>query len=181
MKSTLKIDYERGHESFPVIKIITPLQPQPLVDPTPGYSTDTEEDVRDKLTLDFLHSPYKVDRNYFFELKSYFPIANGNLTTIGAIDEKDLLHRFKHAILYRFVPYLDLVKINRGEISNKAPSEVQSTVEENFRKSHDKYIQINAFFNYLDKVGYCTWEEQQSDLEQADKNSTNWDNVKHRV
>lgn len=139
MKSTLKIDYERGQENPPVIKIIIPDSESPVKEPTPGYFTkiNDDEDVRDKLLRDFLHSPGYDEPNSFFEVKTSFPVEGHRLTTIGPIKYDRLFYVFKHAIINTIIPYDDIIHINTED--GLAGSVAVAT--------HQK---IKEFFDYID-------------------------------
>lgn len=160
MNARIKIDYERGLQNHPVIKIIRPAENK-LLPTTPGSNEDIEEDVQDRLVTDLLHSPCKVDPNEFFEIKSNFPVDGGpRITTIGAIQEEDILYRFRHAILNRYVPYNDIVDINRDiGLTSRITSDVFL-----YKKSRNQYFElfqrIHQFFNWLDETKQAAWVER---------------------
>lgn len=147
MESTLKIDYSgRGVHGIPVIKIVQPLY---LVEST---NNEAIEDVRDRLISEFLHTPCMVHRNHFFRLDTYGgPIPTGkqndkkiSVTTISAIEEGQMFHTFKHAILDRLISYDNLVEINEFERSSSNINGFGKTPLD-----YDKYLQIKQFFDWL--------------------------------
>lgn len=160
MKSRIKIDYERGVRNNPVIKIITP--PQELLFPptSPGGSEDIEEEVQDRLIADLLHSPCHVDPNNFFEVKTTFPLDSGaRLTTIGAVQEEDILYTFRHAVLNRYIPYNDIVEINREfGFNSRGMDGLNEAQNENVNFS--KFKKIHQFFDWLDVTEQAAWVER---------------------
>ncbi len=160
MKSTLKIDYDRGQENYSVIKIVIPDKPPHPIKcgETPGFAEDIDEDVRDKLIQDLLHTPCWSQPNHFFEVKTTFPIESGRLTTIGAILEDRLFYTFRHAIINRIVPYDTIIATNiekNKNIANKDPLNGR----ENYHKEH-LLNKIDEFFDWLDKQEYASFEER---------------------
>lgn len=158
MKSTLKIDYERGQENLPVIKIVIPDKPpHPFKNgDTPGYSEDIDEDVRDKLIRDLLHTPLYEQPNSLFEVKTTFPIESGRLTTIGAVSEEILFYSFRHSILNRIIPYDTLIDFNQDKAPTKTAMELKTGDSENYLK----WKKINEFFDWLDKQEYASFIER---------------------
>lgn len=153
MKSTIKIDYERGKSHTPVIKIIIP-DWEKTPNENPGDLED--DDPRDGLVRDLLHPPCMAAPSGFFEIKTTFPVGNSTLTTIGAIEEENLLRRFKTAILSRYIPYSSIVKSNDilrsdGFNSNIDPVPVH----------YDRYLKIHSFFDWLNQTERPEWEKQQ--------------------
>lgn len=154
MKSTIKIDYERSFERTPVIKIIIPYLEKDN-NGTPGDLDD--DDVRDGLVRDLIQSPCMASPNHFFEVKTTFPIGDhSRLTTIGAIIEGDLMYRFRHAILNRFVSYAELVACN--EIKRTDDFDTNTYPVPLY---YDRFVKINDFFDWLDKTERPAWEKQQ--------------------
>lgn len=153
MKSRIKIDYERGAHNHPVIKIITPLKQKPMrLLESPLSNEDVEEDVQDRLISDLLHSPDQVDPNSFFSIKSKFPLDDGLLlTTIGAIQEVDILYQFRHAILNRYIPYNDIVALNKAcdfQFPVVSASGIDKCKSTNYY--FNTFKKIHEFFDYLD-------------------------------
>lgn len=150
MESTLKIDYSgRGVHGIPVIKIIQPVH---LVEST---NNEAIEDVRDRLIAEFLHTPSMVNRNHFFRLDTYGPLPTGKenikpiaVTTISAIEEGQMFHTFKHAILDRLISYDNLVEINEFKNSIVINPE-QSGNHGPVPSGYDKYLKIQEFFDWL--------------------------------
>lgn len=154
MKSTLKIDYERGLENYPVIKIIVPTEERLIPSNPEVFWHSEDDDVRDKLIRDLLHSPLYSEPNHFFNVKTAFPIEAGTLTTIGAIKETDLFDIFHAAILQRMVPYETRCLMNKKE---KLP-------DGQGRTPHDGELEgrkINEFFDWLKETERCPYPERQ--------------------
>jgi len=161
MKSRIKIDYERGIRNNPVIKIITPIPDETIRRlESPLSNEDIEEDVQDRLVKDLLHSPCKCDPNYFFEIKSSFPLDIGSkVTTIGAIQEEDILYTFRHAILNRYVPYNDVVEINREfGFMSRATDGLDTAQSKN--QYFELFKKIHQFFDWLDVTEQAAWVER---------------------
>lgn len=163
MKSTIKVvsQPQAGGLVKPVIKIV---QPYGIAhaDATMDV-TDTEDDGRDGLIRTLLQHPCNLYRNYWFQLGTHFsiPFESDNPThyvsNIEAIDERDLYYRFKHTIINNTIPYDDIVKINRGEIPELAKDRPTDRIHESF-ENHKK---IMDFFEWLEDVGYCSYDERQ--------------------
>lgn len=149
MKSTLRIDYQSGsHGSDPIIKIVQPVEVlESLVEP--------DYDVRDRLIRDLLQRPGYSDRNYWFQLDTYYPNdmekPTAHISNIIAVRQEDLFYKFRHAILNRMVCYNELVETNHA-ISNKKPDQ-EIKLGENFKK-------ITEFFDWLDTATWPSYEEQ---------------------
>lgn len=143
MKSTIKIDYEGSRKNSAIIKIVVPYEEKNGGE-TPGFNEDQVEDVRDKLISDFLHTPYQVDKNTLFELKTHYPISGGHVTTIGPILNESLFYRFRGHVLNTFIPYEDLRALNSGENSENVSIE-----------SKDNFKRINGFFDWVDTLKWC--------------------------
>lgn len=166
MKSTIKIDYQdRNSGGQPVIKIIQPAQKQD--------DDAIDFDVRDKLINGFLQTPCMVQRNSWFNLDSCYAIppegeTKFHVITIAPVHEDNLLYRFRHAILNRFVPEDTIVKLNtRG--TEKHCGDSTRKVEQ----GEIEYFKIHDFFDWLDKTNRPSWEEQhpENKVEIADNNS----------
>jgi hypothetical protein len=126
MKSSIKIDYERSYENNPVIKITIP-----------DYGKEsTDEDIRDKLMKDFLHSPMKMERNTLFELNTYGNLSNSTLEvcTISPIKYENVIYKLRHIVLNRLVPYNDIVLFN-SKLS----------------EPNGAYKKVHEFFDWVDK------------------------------
>lgn len=132
MKSTIKIDYERSYENEPILKIVTK---RTLVQKLNSPNFNEEEDVRDKLVKDFLHSPMKMERNFMFELKTYFNVDDEDFATIGPVKYENMLYKIRHIILNRFVEYNDLVIFNSR-----------------MAEGNELYRKIHSFFDWLDNL-----------------------------
>lgn len=177
MKSTLKIvTVPYGNGLKPVIKIVRSTATIHQSD----QSIIDDEDPRDELINQFLKNPCNEGDYDWFKINTSYPVPFGNqnpthqVTTIAPVEENDLFFRFRHAILGRVVPYEDHVKINRGEVPDAQSEERLRTMQrpvDRLDLSLEKFKKINEFFNWLDETGYCTWEEQQPDLEKANRNS----------
>lgn len=157
MKSTLKIDYAPNGK--PIIKII---QPSDCLDL--HTHPDGDYDVRDKLIADFLHTPMNCDINGLFQVYTHGSLEKDpkfHVTTIAPIDVSKQFDVFKHTILNRIIPYEDLVKINRNEIYQGDPNATGVRIAERIDISHEKYIRINEFFNWLSETEWASREEQQ--------------------
>lgn len=154
MKSTIKIDLESQNSgSMPVIKIVQPID---LPDEnSPDY------DVKDKLISIFLHQPCMVERNFMFELATCFPhpIDNPrvNVTTISPIKEENVFYKVRHIILNRLVPYNSIIELNScGQVALKNKKDGKSPMPER----GDLYFKIHEFFDWVEKTGYCSFEDQ---------------------
>lgn len=135
MKSTIKIDYERGFDNSPVIKITTP------------RTKEISEDIRDKLIQDFLHSPMRSERNYLFELGTY-----GNLNempfdacTISPVKYENVMYKLRHIVLNRLVSESDV------QLFNSKLSE-----------PNDAYKKVHEFFDWVDQLEKEKWESVDS-------------------
>jgi len=154
VKSTIKIDLESQNSgSTPVIKIIQP------VDVLDENSSDF--DIRDKLIRDFLHQPSMVERNSLFELATFYPHPMDeprvNITTIAPVKEENVLYKIRHMVLNRLVPYDTIVELNScGQVAVKNKKKGQSPMP----LRGDLYFKIHEFFDWVDKEGYCSWEDQ---------------------
>lgn len=100
MKSTIKIDYE-SQDMIPIIRITQPFYREigSGKTPAPGVNeiyNEDDEDVRDKLVRNFLHSSSKVHRYGYFKLDTYYPYTNGDITTIRPV--QDLTEEFKDRV-----------------------------------------------------------------------------------
>lgn len=143
MKSTIKIDYERSFGNNPVIKITTP-----------RYGKESpEEDIRDKLIKDFLHSPMEMERNYLFELGTYGNLSElpYDMCTISPVKYENILYKLRHIVLNRFVPENYIVIFN-SDIQAKDADIVTSTHK-------DVYKKIHSFFDWLDEMEKARWEK----------------------
>lgn len=144
MKSTVKMTYESSVENNPVIRIVIP---ESII------IEDDPDDVRDKHVRDFITSPLYSEPNQFFEVKTAFPIESQGVfvTTIGPIKPDQMLFRFRHAILNRFVSYDSIVKLNSisGSDRRSRPAE----------KGEADYDKIHEFFDYLDEL---TFEQERT-------------------
>lgn len=145
MKSSIKIDYER-YENDPVIKITIPKSSKTLTQSiTHSPTSNDEEDVRDKLVKDFLHSPMKVERNFLFELKTYFSTDEADIATLGAVKYENIMYKLRHTVLSRLVSYNDIV------LFNSALSEPNQV-----------YKKVHEFFDWVDILE--KWENQKEPL-----------------
>lgn len=157
MESTLKIDYSgRGVHGIPVIKIVQPLH---LVEST---NNEAIEDVRDRLIAEFLHTPCMAHRNHYFRLDTYNnPIPTGKSTdkqitvsTISAIEEGQMFHTFKHAILDRLISYDNLVEINQLENSLGDYKDRVKAGKTPAPFGYDTYLKIKEFFDWVYAQNY---------------------------
>lgn len=140
MGSTLKIaTSNRGVHGVPVIKIIQPLD---LIDP-PIYEG---VELKDELIASFLHTPCMAHPNSLFRVDTRWTAEESKvrITTISAIEEGQMFHTFKHAILDRLISYDSLVEINEFEISSSNINGLGKTPLD-----YDKYLQIKQFFDWL--------------------------------
>lgn len=152
MKSTLKIDTESRNEGeVPVIKIVQPIEV--------WNENDPDYDIRDKLIRNFLHTPCRSNRNGYFSLATYFPIPHEgevklHITTIAPVPEQDLLYRFRHEILNRFVPYESIISLNSLAMKKGDPSADRKMI-----RGEDEYKKIHTFFDWLDELERPKWKE----------------------
>lgn len=154
MKSTIKIDFESQNSgSIPVIKIIQPVE---VVDEnSPDY------DVKDKLIRDFLHQPCMSDRNSLFELATFYPHPMDeprvHVTTIAPVKEESIFYKVRHIILNRLVPYNSIMELNScDQVALKNKREGKSPMP----SRGDLYFKVHEFFDWVEKTGYCSWEDQ---------------------
>lgn len=151
MKSTVKIDYAgSGFGGTPVIKITRPIEAIEL-------SEFEDEDVRDRLVNDFLHTPGMVERNTLFTARTYgSPGGNAKIdvTTIGAVDLSGQFYLFRHSILNRLVPYESIIRLN------KAAHEVDGdkTIANQMPERGEVYFKIKEFFDYIYKLEWVKSE-----------------------
>lgn len=109
-----------------------------------------------------------ADRNYWFQLSTYFPVpfegeTKLNISTIAPVAERDILYRFRHAILNRYVPYDTILKLNTLKIEKGTQSLKMSYEGASIRKAEigeDVYNKIHAFFDWLDATDRPSWEDQ---------------------
>lgn len=95
MKSSVKIDYIRGRfGNEPCIRIIS-IQDQP----ENLESEIDNDDVRDKLIADFLHTPLNVYSNDVFVMGSAYHIPNGKNITIVPLKNEDRLLVFRNLLI----------------------------------------------------------------------------------
>lgn len=150
MESTLKISTSgRGVHGVPVIKIVQPVH---LVNPDPTLDID---DVRDELLSSLLHTPCMQYPNLLFKVDAHFITPSDNhthrTTIISAIEEGQVFHTFKHAILERLISYDNLVEINILEKSLKT-LDMSHPTEQNTRPcpgDYGKYLKIKEFFDWV--------------------------------
>lgn len=144
MGSTLKISTSsRGVHGVPVIKIIQPIN---LIDPP--IHMDVE--LKDELIASFLHTPCMTNPNSLFRVDTRWTAedAQVRITTISAIEEGQIFHTFKHAILDRLISYDNQVEINilKNQIKNL---EIPKGATHKAPVDYDKYLKIQEFFNWL--------------------------------
>lgn len=140
MGSTLKISTSsRGVHGVPVIKIIQPLS---LIDPP--IHMDVE--LKDELIASFLQTPCMAHPNSLFRVDTRWTAEEEKvrITTISAIEEGQVFHTFKHAILDRLISYDNLVEINEFEKSNARINDCGPVPFD-----YDKYLQIKQFFDWV--------------------------------
>lgn len=167
MKSTLRIDYERGPENAPIIKIVT-LAPGAIDEDHPDFR------VEDKLIGDLLQTPSMGFRNTLFETKSSFPIGEDKLiVTIGPIARDRMHDTLRYRYLNRYVPQPTLQLMQKAWIGS--PTKPGEDGTRNAQPGELTAIRINEFFDWLkelDKPGesgfsdnaemmskYDTWQE----------------------
>lgn len=98
MKSTVKIDVQaRFNSNVPVIKIVQPVEIMPS-----SFDPIKDIDARDTLINSFLHIPQNAERNFLFELSSYYPVPMDNpthhITNIEAITNDRLFERLRSIV-----------------------------------------------------------------------------------
>src|SRR4051812_20856848 len=118
MKSTLKARFAPNGKA--VIKVI---RPNSVV----NLKEDEDYDERDEIVNHLLKSPLNLEPYNLYEAFSHPETLHSpnTVTTIIPIEFKDQFDWFKHAILNRVVPHLDLVKINQGYVPVYSPAEDQ--------------------------------------------------------
>lgn|GEM_PF-5974484 len=138
-----------------------PIQVQSQSSSLPNQCLDENSpdfDVRDKIIKEFLHTTCMSDRNNWFNLNSYGELpkseAKVKVTTIAPVPEENLLYRFRHSILNKFIPYETIIKMNTQKPTPKGTERTPFNRELEARKIHE-------FFDWLDSIGYCSWKEQQ--------------------
>ncbi len=146
MKSTIKIDYDRNHELKPCIKIILPLDLREGEKCTEAHDIDP----RDKLVADLLHTPRNIVENYLFEVNQRLLINDGThlLTTIAAIPEENIFHRFETAIVGRIVSEDDQVECRKYSL-HCDPSNIMPVPN-----NYVSWSKIHEFFEWLDNQPY---------------------------
>ncbi len=150
MKSSIKIDYERSYENDPIIKIVVPKE-SPSVSISLITGAD-DEDVRDKLVKDFLHSPMKTDRNTLFEAKTYFSTNDADITTIGAVKYENIMYKLRHIVLNRLVTENDIQLFN-SKVS----------------VPNDTYNKVHEFFDWVDGLEKQIWEAEKTKIPETVK------------
>lgn len=164
MKSTIKIDLEsQNYGSTPVIKII---QPSEFLD-----ENSPDFDVRDQMIRDFLHHPSNIERNGWFELSTHFTheVTGIHVTKITPVKEPDILYKIRHAVLNRLVPYNSIVELNScSQVAIKNKKDGKSPMP----LRGDLYFKIHEFFDWVEKTGYCSYEDQTPYLEHKYQETT---------
>ena len=140
MKSTIKIDYDRGHnEVLPAVKIILPLNLHEQENVLEAHDIDS----RDKLIADFLHTPGNQECNHIFKVNQCRLLEHGThlLTTIIPVKEEELFEEFKSNIMGRIISEPDLQ-------SYDTPSCKPCGF------TYDAWVKIKEFFEWLEKQPY---------------------------
>lgn len=167
MNNTFKVGYN-SQTGKPVCKIIlkevTPIikvkSTNPLEQPDTIVWHD-DEDERDKMVREFLHNPLYTEPYEYYQKGCRLPINDDKvLVTIEPIQEENLLYKFRHSLLNRYIPYDTLVEINRRttDITDGPETSLQTR---KYLTGEDLAHKINEFFNWLEvDCKYATHEQR---------------------
>jgi hypothetical protein len=146
MKSTVRIDYERGPGNDPVIKIVT-LAADSVDEDHPDFR------VEDKLIGDFLQPPSMGYINTLFEQKTRTPIDGEKklIVTIGPITRGQMHDTLRYRYLNRYVPQPTLNQMQKAWIGPPAMTEEDRRADGAREPQPGELvaIRINKFFDWL--------------------------------